>query len=147
MAYVTKKVQRRISRPFTARAVGRIARYSRDDGETRQDVLASVMLNLGYNADCIYESLQKLFREKLAAVSELKDLVSSAISVLEILLASSIFLKVFSILRRPLQALLTTLKVADKLLDGMLEAFDACADFYELEEVIKQNRGKTWQQY
>lgn len=147
MAYVTKKVQKRMPRPFTARAVGRVARYSRDDGETRQDVLASVMLNLGYNADCIYASLQKLFSEKLAAVSELKDLVSSAILVLEALLASSIFLKVFSILRRPLQALLTTLKAADKLLDGMLEAFDACADFYELEEVIKQNRGKTWQQY
>lgn len=142
MAFVTKVVQKRPPRPYKPKDFRRMSKYCVDDGGVRGDVLGYVLVGCKYDLDCIYASAQKLFKDKLIATKEIKDTLQAAIIILEALLVSSIFVKIFGVLRRPLQTLLTALKAVDKLLDDALEAVDVCADYLELIEVVKKYRGE-----
>ena len=141
MVFITKTVQERPPRPYKPKDFSRMSKYCVRDGGVRGDVLGYVLVGCKYDLNCIYASAQKLFQDKLIATNQIKDTLQAAIAILEAMLVSSIFVKVFGVLRRPLQTLLTTLKAIDKLLDDALQAVDACADYLELIDVIKKYRG------
>jgi hypothetical protein len=138
MPYELKSVQIRSPRPFNPKAVGRVSRYCRDDGSDRSEILYQVLIGLDYDLECMAASIRKLFTDKIVGVSEVKDFLRSAILILEALLASSVFIKIFSSLREPLLRLLTALKSMDKILNGLLESFDVCADFLELLNILER---------
>ena len=102
-----------------------------------------MLVGCKYDLNCIYSSVSTLFKDKLIAAKEIQDALQAAITILEGILVSSIFVKVFAVLRKPLQTLLTALKAVDKLLDDALTPTDVCPDYIELIQVIKQYRGQS----